>query len=128
MISIIVWGLIIWAAATFAVMTGFLVYGSAKRVIEAKKRGECKPRALMYGVAVFWGVVGIVGDYVYNLLTGTFRFGAAGGLFGTYSSRVQNILDQEDSSNRDREEALRDARTLNVVDPAPHIRIKGTIP
>lgn len=70
MLKLIVAVLLVAALSTGCVMTGFLVIASAKRVLAA---GVPLPLSLKV-TCLFWGVVGVVSDSVYNGLVGTVRF------------------------------------------------------
>ncbi len=113
--------LLVAALSTGFVMTGFLVIASAKRVLAA---GVKLPLALKV-TCLFWGVVGLVSDSIYNGLVGTVRFRewprwlkwhgipVAPEL---YSARVQTHSTAGDPK------ALRWAAILNAADPG-HIRL-----
>jgi hypothetical protein len=70
MLKVIMWTLAVAALSTGCVMTGFLVIASAKRVLAA---GVPLPPALK-ATCLFWGIVGVASDSVYNGLVASVRF------------------------------------------------------
>jgi len=112
---LIVWLLVVAGISTGVVMTGFLVIASAKRVLEA---GINLPLAMKL-TCLFWGVVAIAADSVYNALVGSGRF-RAWPKFNRwhgipypelYSARIQTLVRAGDAK------AIRWAAILNAADP-----------
>jgi hypothetical protein len=102
------------ALSTGLVMTGFLVIASAKRVLAADVN---LPLALRV-TCLFWGVIGIAADCVYQMTVGTVRFRELPREL-LYSGRIQRLV--RSSDDRKLVKARRWATILNAADPG-HIK------